>query len=1261
MIYLIAVWKVVKGCALMEKARQLKILADNKYLRVFIDFSIITLLAIVIFRKFIFTSDWPAGGDVLGWISRAYLYENDFKWLYIWRPHSFGFVEGINSMDFFLMLIYSICGDAATTIKIFMTATFLVSGFTMYFFSYLYNQRHIAALSSSIIYCINPWVFSQFTEAHVNILYSYALFPMVFLFLDRALERKRVKNILLLSLALSLLVTGFHPLSVLIYGFFLSMFVIIRFFLNLIKTKNVFLEIKSHLRIILSSAIICFLLSAFIFIPSLSRLIAPYYSETFGYPIEDAITFGSHKKLKDAFTLRAVESWGYLSLLDVYTDINLPDFPINSLLFLIYILALFTIFFRRDRYTIFFAFSIIISVFISKGPHPPFGYIFTWMWFKIPHFSAFRGANRAAMMTAFSHAFLVSVLVSMLEGYVQKSSHVETEDMYIKAKAKFVGEEKDRNIIVSFDIVNKILKRLKKLLYFFSLLIIISIFLSGFISSFYFFSHGLQVYTPPESYMEPYNWLAKQSGDYKLVTVSRSPSEWMDLPWQESDFASGAMVTDVGWSHDIGCDSPFIHGHPTLQNGGWSTLTRSFVDHLRFYQVRQSLTDDFLKIVGPFNYKYMVLPEYLTHNTRDFFLNQQGYHIVYNHSSLILQNDYYTPRFFAANEHNYVIGGLESFVSLYKIDRFKLNKTSLIFAHQTDGDSPFSSSLFEKSNSIIFINSDIVDAVMLSLKNQVNFIKCADYGVYSLNHSKYWIRGRSWEEVGGFVWSGTTLTTQGRNRVRIPFKVDSKGKYDIWIRIGFASNRGKLRILIDGTHIGEVQPLAPTWTRLMWVKLTSLNLGRGGHTITLINDGTGYNDLDTIAIIESDVFQKQLNDLLNTLKSFSGRIIYVLGAKGTFALNPPPYYWINVYPYEGHFLNTINTGRNISPKGIASTSSVGVWDTISLEANGANDEDLTTRWASKPHETMPQWLQIKWAEPQELNGVHILFERAYADDYRIQTWDGANWVDQANVTENTILERLHFFPTVNTKKLRIFVTNVTKLYDLVSIWELEAFTPRGFSTEIQVPREGRYMFAIRLVSDLDYGTAILKVDNFTDSTYCFDLDRGYEWRSFGPVKLDEGLHRINVHAEGKIEFDQVVVYSLNEGEESLSLDELFPSTRAKHAPKITYNQINPSKYTVHVEKNTEPFLLIFSESYHPMWKAYVDGEEISSIPAYSIVNGFYIKKMGSFDITIYFTGQTYADYGLKISLTTLVIVVVTLIIPTQKLEKIGKYIKHKKD
>ena len=53
--------------------RLLKALKSKK-VRLIVDFAIITLIGLAIFRNFLFSGYWPAGGDVLGWISREYLF-----------------------------------------------------------------------------------------------------------------------------------------------------------------------------------------------------------------------------------------------------------------------------------------------------------------------------------------------------------------------------------------------------------------------------------------------------------------------------------------------------------------------------------------------------------------------------------------------------------------------------------------------------------------------------------------------------------------------------------------------------------------------------------------------------------------------------------------------------------------------------------------------------------------------------------------------------------------------------------------------------------------------------------------------------------------------------------------------------------------------------------------------------------------------------------------------------------------------------------
>lgn len=44
--------------------------------------------------------------------------------------------------------------------------------------------------------------------------------------------------------------------------------------------------------------------------------------------------------------------------------------------------------------------------------------------------------------------------------------------------------------------------------------------------------------------------------------------------------------------------------------------------------------------------------------------------------------------------------------------------------------------------------------------------------------------------------------------------------------------------------------------------------------------------------------------------------------------------------------------------------------------------------------------------------------------------------------------------------------------------------------------------------------------------------------------------------------------------------------------EITFQRINPTKYQIKIENATQPFFLVFSESYHPEWKAYVEDKEL---------------------------------------------------------------------
>ena len=138
----------------------------------------------------------------------------------------------------------------------------------MYAFAYHYTSRHMAALAASLIYCLNQWIFSQFTEGHLHLIFSYALAPLLFLLLDRALKNQSVKNILAVALALGVFATGFHPQSIVIYGVFLAIFTAF-YVIKKLKFKNFHIETLKILKMVTILGVTLALVSAFWILPFL--------------------------------------------------------------------------------------------------------------------------------------------------------------------------------------------------------------------------------------------------------------------------------------------------------------------------------------------------------------------------------------------------------------------------------------------------------------------------------------------------------------------------------------------------------------------------------------------------------------------------------------------------------------------------------------------------------------------------------------------------------------------------------------------------------------------------------------------------------------------------------------------------------------------------------------------------------------------------------------------------------------------------------
>jgi hypothetical protein len=590
----------------------------------------------------------------------------------------------------------------------------------------------------------------------------------------------------------------------------------------------------------------------------------------------------------------------------------------------------------------------------------------------------------------------------------------------------------------------------------------------------------------------------------------------------------------------------------------------------------------------------------------------------------------------------FVIGGFESFDELSKIEDFDMGKTVLYYPPEYGDNSGFPYPELQASQFVCFANSDILDLAMISLGKGSILIHAGDYGFSSQNMTAYWVKWPSWRTIGAYVLGGDILTTVGKNSITIPFELDSDGLYNVFLRIGFAPTRGKLSLSVDGIPVREFSPVFPLMSKLEWVNITSTSLAKGKHSITLENDGTGYNDVDAIAVVNPSELESKTNEITSWLQSFPGRILNLEEAENVFLNNSNHDWHWTVNPYNGYVIRSEGTSINVAPLAKANASS----DAEFTEAERAIDGNPDTRWASEKY-VLPQWLELTWNSTQRLSGVKIAFENAYATDYAVQTWSGTGWKNETIVTGNNKFEREHRFAgVVETNRLRIYVTGYSDYYR-VSIWELEVQSTDVASTaaRLVIPRKGNYMLAARIATGPNQGTLYFKINNEIYPVDCNSSVSRYEWREIGPRNLSAGETSIDAGALGPVEFDEMLLYSLKDGETTLSLTQLFDSSTPQVS--LTYERTDPCRYIVHVNAS-EPFNMVFSETYDPLWKAFIGKEEIASSQAYSLVNSFHVNKTGQFMMIVYFVGQDYADMGLAISFISLVTFVVALPIIVRK-------------
>jgi len=123
--------------------------------------------------------------------------------------------------------------------------------------------------------------------------------------------------------------------------------------------------------------------------------------------------------------------------------------------------------------------------------------------------------------------------------------------------------------------------------------------------------------------------------------------------------------------------------------------------------------------------------------------------------------------------------------------------------------------------------------------------------------------------------------------------------------------------------------------------------------------------------------------------------------------------------------------QNAAPRVRASST----WIGGGFEPFMSMDGSPQTRWNAADGDKGPQWLEAELENTKTVAGVVVneVFDRVRG--YRIQTWDGSVWVDQA--TGDRLGERKEItFPSVSTTKVRLLMESVVSDSASISEWTI---------------------------------------------------------------------------------------------------------------------------------------------------------------------------------------------------------------------------------
>ena len=382
--------------------RLVKILKENKFIIFLAILCLLFFWKVLLHPTYFLYSEYDQS-DLIQQHSFWYYYIKDsfekFGYFPLWNHYVFSGVPffAMNfSQLFYPFTVLFLFFPTDYVFTYFYMINFFLGGLFMYFLMRTLKLDKFSSFITAIIYIFNARIVAYIFSGEINMMSMLILTPLIFLFSELSIQKNRFFYGIFAAIFVALIILGAHLQYVLYIYFYLSLYFLFRVYYLAKENKEIYACIKPVF-ILVSIIVLSILLSSIQFLPNLELSKHHIRADKVNYDYASRTSL----PFRHLITILIPNFFG--SFLNG-TYWGIPSYWNIAIYFGILPLILVTFsFFRKNKYSVFFAIMALLSLFIAFGKFTPVHYIL----FKlIPGFNLFRAPSRILFFFMFSLSIL---------------------------------------------------------------------------------------------------------------------------------------------------------------------------------------------------------------------------------------------------------------------------------------------------------------------------------------------------------------------------------------------------------------------------------------------------------------------------------------------------------------------------------------------------------------------------------------------------------------------------------------------------------------------------------------------------------------------------------------------------------------------------------------------------------------------------------------------------------------------------------------